>query len=127
MGGDGSTCSTRTTILYLEDQVFVREAVVELLSSGNCTVIGCATIAEARHILTTTHIDLLISDVNLPDGSGLDLIKELSVHQPLLPIIVCSGHDLGKNAFLLGQNLHILEKPFEIHALEILIAQVTSS
>lgn len=123
MGGDGSTCSTRTTILYLEDQVFVREAVVELLSTGNCTVIGCATIAEARHILTTTHI----SDVNLPDGSGLDLIKELSVYRPLLPIIVCSGHDLGKNALLLGKNLHILEKPFEIHALESLIAQVTAS
>jgi DNA-binding NarL/FixJ family response regulator len=63
--------------LVVEDQTTFRELLAELLESRGYAVETCATGQEAREKLSTMQIDLLLLDLVLPDGHGLDLLVEL--------------------------------------------------
>ena len=66
-----------------------------------------------------------MTDINLPDGSGLDLARELLRQNPRLPVIVCSGgQDLINATGLLGPTAYPLRKPFEVEELEALLARL---
>jgi FixJ family two-component response regulator len=54
-------------------------------------VVGAANLREARNILITQSIDLLIADVNLPDGDGTTLLALLKRYQPAASAIIITG------------------------------------
>ena len=66
---------------------------LELIWSASC-------LAEARRMLASARPDLLIVDVSLPDGNGLDLAREALILQPHLRILVVSSHAGAANARL---------------------------
>ena len=109
-------------ILYVEDNDLVREAYGELLATADRQVVCVADGAGARAALREQHVDLLLTDINLPDGSGLDLAREALRQNPGLPVIVCSGQGLADVAQSLGPTAHPLRKPFELEDLEALVA-----
>lgn len=111
-------------ILYVEDNDYIRESVAELLALGGRRIVGVANGAGAREALREQHVDLLMTDINLPDGSGLDVAREALRQNPTLPVIVCSGHDLTDVARSLGPTAHALRKPFELEDLEALVGQL---
>jgi DNA-binding NtrC family response regulator len=111
-------------ILYVEDNAYVRESVTELLSEPDRQFIGTSTGQQARDVLATQSVRLLLTDVNLPDMSGIDLVREALKVRPDLPVIVCSAHDLSKMSDLLGPTVHALRKPFELDELEGLVDQL---
>lgn len=80
-------------VLLLEDdpsvQRFVQLALEELPLQLHC----CASVAQARDLLRTLPVQLLLSDLHLPDGSGLALCQELqaTASRPALLIVVFSG------------------------------------
>lgn len=108
-------------ILYVEDNHLVRESFAELLATAERQVVCAADGAGARKALREQNVDLLITDINLPDGSGLDVAREALQQNPKLPVIVCSGRDLGDIVVSLGPTAHALTKPFEPDELEALI------
>lgn len=113
--------TTPFVILYVEDNDFVREACAEVLSISGWRVVGVAGCAEARQKLREQHIDLLMTDLSLPDGSGLDIAHEALQQNPSLPIIVCSGYDPQDAIRSLGPTAHALKKPFDFDELEALV------
>lgn len=111
-------------ILYVEDNDLVRESFAELLATADRQVVSVADGAGAREALRGQNVHLLLTDINLPDGSGLDLAREALQQNPGLPVIVCSGHDMRDVASSLGPTAHPLMKPFELDELESLVARL---
>ena len=111
-------------ILYVEDNVYVRESFAELLATGERRIVCAADGAGARDVLREQNVNLLMTDINLPDGSGLDLAREALRQNPGLPVIVCSGDDLRDVARSLGPTAHPLRKPFDPDELEALVERL---
>jgi CheY-like chemotaxis protein len=111
-------------ILYVEDNDLVRESFAELLATAGRRVVCVADGAGAREALREQNVNLLMTDINLPDGSGLDVAREALRQNPTLPVIVCSGQDLRDVALSLGPTAHALRKPFELDELGALIERL---
>jgi DNA-binding NtrC family response regulator len=111
-------------ILYVEDNDYIRESYAELLATDERRIVCVADGASARKALREQNVDLLMTDINLPDGSGLDVAREALRQNPTLPVIVCSGHDLRDVARSLGPTVHPLTKPFELDELEALVERL---
>jgi CheY-like chemotaxis protein len=71
-------------ILLLEDEAVNRSLVRAVLSRSNdpaltsATLLEATTLAEARAVLDSGDVDVALLDVRVPDGSGLDLARELA-------------------------------------------------
>ena len=111
-------------ILYVEDNDFLRQSVAELLASDERRFVCVADGAGARAALQGQTVNLLMTDISLPDGSGLDVAREALAHNPGLPVIVCSGHDLKEAVRSLGPTAHALKKPFDLDELEALVERL---
>ncbi|TVQ36296.1 MAG: DNA-binding response regulator [Wenzhouxiangella sp.] len=66
-------------ILLLEDNQALRERFARIMDQwpGGCLVASCATLQQALEVLQTTSVDLLIADLDLPDGHGTQAIRRL--------------------------------------------------
>ena len=64
-------------IFLLEDDTALGQGIRFALENDGIRVELCATLSQAQSILPGADFDLLILDVNLPDGSGLDLLRDV--------------------------------------------------
>ena len=78
--------SGRCSILLVEDHVDTARVLQRMLERAGYAVVQASTIAEARERAARSRFELLISDVGLPDGSGLDLMRELRQKRPVIGI-----------------------------------------
>ncbi|WP_177920223.1 response regulator transcription factor [uncultured Eubacterium sp.] len=79
-------------IFLLEDDAYLRDGLSEMLSGQGYAVTATETISQARGIIASCVFDLIILDVMLPDGSGLDLCASLrasGVTSPILFLTAC--------------------------------------
>lgn len=63
-------------ILIIEDDIALCQGICLALKSAEQSVTACTSLQEARIVLRQTSPDLVILDINLPDGNGLDFLKE---------------------------------------------------
>jgi DNA-binding response OmpR family regulator len=119
--------ATPFVILYVEDDDLVRESFAELIGTAERRIVEAANGAAAREALRAQTVNLLITDLVLPDGSGLEVAREALRQNPMLPVIVCSGHDSTDIARSLGPTAHTLRKPIEPVELEALIERLARS
>lgn len=80
-------------ILVVEDNELVRELLQAALSLRGHEVLAAGSIHEAEDILARQAVDLVVTDLGLPDGSGWQLVERTRVQRPAseLPILVLSG------------------------------------
>lgn len=79
-------------IFLLEDDAYLRDGLSEMFSGQGYAVTATETISQARGIIASGVFDLIILDVMLPDGSGLDLCASLrasGVTSPILFLTAC--------------------------------------
>lgn len=81
------------TILLLEDDVTLGCGIQLALQGPEVSIRLCATLAQAREVLAQLKFDLLILDVNLPDGSGLELLRQARKTGPV-PVILLTANDM---------------------------------
>ena len=81
-------------ILLLEDDEALGRGIRMALETPGCTVAHCGTRRQAAELLRRAAFDLLILDINLPDGSGLELLRELRQSGSLTPAILLTANDL---------------------------------
>lgn len=89
------------SILIIEDHDDSRtwwEANIGKVFPGS-VVTGCATLEDARAILKEKHFSLALVDINLPDGSGIDLVGEIMVVSPETYCVVCTILDDDRHIF----------------------------
>ena len=104
------------TILLVEDDPLLLTVLRELLEFGGYTVVTCGNGREAIQQLSVAHIDLVITDLSMPEMDGLQLIKVLTFEWPEVRVIAMSGF-LDSRARRLTEMYAVdalLEKPFSL-------------
>jgi PAS domain S-box-containing protein len=129
---DGSGIATRRntqniSILLVEDHEDSAEVMSRLLRLKGYSVETCATVAEAVKIVNERNFNLLLSDIGLPDGTGIDLIRLIRQHSSL-PAIALTGFGMDQDVARYkesGFDAH-LTKPVNFQKLEMIINQFFS-
>jgi two-component system cell cycle sensor histidine kinase/response regulator CckA len=101
------------TILVVDDNDIVLNAVVSILKSENFQVLSANSGPGALRLAneTTETIDLLLSDVEMPEMSGPDLGEALKRARPDMHVMLMSGGDNG-NLLVLNYGWAYIQKPF---------------
>jgi signal transduction histidine kinase len=86
--GHDSGCS-QTTILVVDDDNVIRELCAQALQKYR--VLQAGTCDEALRLYEREHIDLILSDIKMPGGSGIDLLKRVKTLDPNATVLVMTG------------------------------------
>ena len=87
-------------LLLLEDDTALRRGIQLALQGPEAQVTLVNTLAQAREALGQGRFDLLLLDVNLPDGSGLELLKKV---RGQVPVILLTANDLETDRKSVGR------------------------
>lgn len=106
-------------ILVVDDDEAIRTVVSEALRRDGHLVAAAASAAEQRALMESFAPDLLITDVILPDGNGLDLVPEWLARNPEMPIIIFSAQNTLSTAVRATEQgaFEYLPKPFDLDEL----------
>lgn len=106
-------------ILILEDDIALNQGLCKALKTENRRIVSCETIKAARDQLLCGCPSLILLDINLPDGSGLDFLQELKRNYPTIPVILLTANDTDMDivkGLELGADDYIT-KPFSLSVL----------
>lgn len=104
-------------ILIVDDELGVRELLLEVLEDEGHAIALAANAAQARQVCQTKRFDLVLLDIWMPDTDGITLLKEWSAQGLLtMPVIMMSGHatiETAVEATRIGA-FDFLEKPIAL-------------
>jgi putative two-component system response regulator len=82
----------QATILVVDDEAPVRNLLAMWLTSHKYRCVRADSVAAARRCLETESIDLITADINMPGGSGIDLLRHVLQSHPDLPVLMLTGN-----------------------------------
>jgi two-component system, cell cycle response regulator CpdR len=104
------------TVLFVEDDVGVRESTSAILALHDVRLFVAKDGYEALDILAREHVDVLFTDVVMPDLNGIDLAKRALGHQPDLKVMFMTAYySRAGEAQRLGK---VLFKPLRAREIE---------
>jgi DNA-binding NtrC family response regulator len=106
-------------VLIVDDEELFVSSLAELLKEDGHQVLTADSLAEAKHQLTQGTPDLLLLDLMLPDGNGLELFDAFHDGQPK-KIIIITGHGSVRNLIggMAGDGVSYMRKPIEARDLD---------
>lgn len=110
-------------ILLVDDHVATRETLTELIRDLGHTVFAAANQAEAIEQVEKRRFDLVLTDLKLPDGTGLEIMRRLKQINPETPVVMITGHATIDNAIEATRMgaYEYLTKPVDLNRLRIVI------
>lgn len=111
-------------ILVVDDEPTILTTLETHLRLGGHTVFGTAKLTEARRVVATQPLDLVLLDAYLGSERGLDLLIELRQAHPSLPVVMISGQSDVPDvvAALKAGAFDFLEKPLDPQRISVLVA-----
>src|SRR5437588_5583181 len=106
-------------ILIVDDEPSIRETCAEVAKQSGMKAITVATAEEALEVLENSAVDIVLTDLMLPQSSGLELLKRVHDTHPTVPVIVLTQYgtiDSAVAATRLGA-VDYVTKPFRIEEL----------
>ena len=113
-------------ILLVEDHTDTRRVLSSLLGRSGHEILTANGVTEALQVLSTTRVNILLSDLGLADGDGLDLVGKAKTLQPKIKAIALTARG-SENDLERGRKAgfdHYLTKPFDFHELRTLLSVV---
>ena len=107
------------TIVVIDDERTIQATLTAVLRRHGFAVEIAPNAAQGRRKVVEAKPDLVLLDLGLPDGDGLEVLKEIKAAQPGLPVMILTAHDSLANAIesiKLGA-FHFLPKPYAIEEL----------
>jgi two-component system, NtrC family, response regulator AtoC len=110
-------------ILLIEDDQGSREALLILLKGSGFAIKGCTSGKEGLNLMAGERFDIVISDLLLPDMSGLDILTKIKQDSPRTEVILVTGHASAETAVQAMKNgaFDYITKPLNIDELRIII------
>ena len=108
-------------ILIVDDDQQIRRILSVTLKSWNYEPLEAGTIAEAENLLQTENPPVILLDIQLPDGSGLDYLAEIKKHHPDAVVVMITGNVDVKStiAAMRGGAHDFIEKPLRLEELRV--------
>jgi len=115
--------STKLTCLVVDDEIDIRELLVITLERMDIATDSAGTIEEACAMLRQRAYALCLTDMRLPDGNGLDLVRHITQQHPGLPVAVITAYGSAENAVsaLKAGAFDYLTKPISLKQLRPLV------
>ncbi len=88
----------KARILLVDDEKSFRDITSEELSHIGYSLETCRTLAEARDLLTRKSFDVVLLDLRLPDGNGLDLLAEVHTSHPSVQVVMLTAFGTVEDA-----------------------------
>lgn len=108
-----------TLLLVVDDEQLVRDMLAERLSSESTQVLTAASAREASQLIEQHRFDVVVSDIIMPDGDGIELLLELKRKGDRTPLIaVTAHHDIYLQAVKRLGAASCFRKPLDIEALQ---------
>jgi DNA-binding response OmpR family regulator len=117
--------AVRARILIVDDERDLVDAYIRLLERSGHQCVGAFDANEAIQAIDAESFDLVITDLSLPDSSGIEIVRHARAKSKDTPIIVMSGHntpDVNQAARAAGANISLL-KPVSIAELQRVIGE----
>ncbi len=115
----------KPTILIVDDEKNTREGLKWSLESGDYEILLAANGREAYDLFQNQPVDLVLTDLKMPDMDGLELLKKIKAEDPQVAVIMLTAHGTIENA-VEAMNLgamHYQTKPVDLKELKIKVAQ----
>jgi two-component system, NtrC family, response regulator AtoC len=115
--------AAKEKILVVDDEELIRWTLKEALGGWGYTPVEAATVAVALSALETERPVVVLLDIYLPDGSGLELLREIKQRHPETAVIIITANVLVENsvAALRGGAYDFIGKPINLGELQITI------
>jgi CheY-like chemotaxis protein len=105
-------------ILVVDDEALIRLLIVESLEERGFDILEAASGIDALCLIAGTDaIDLLVTDVNMPDPDGIAVARQIRVYHPNIPVVFVSGRADLLGSLALPPPHHVIAKPFRLEAL----------
>lgn len=114
------------SILVVDDESSLRSLAENILSEKGYSVISAESAQKALDILESTSVDLLLSDVIMPEMDGYQLAHVVKENYPDIKIQLVSGYTYDRNVELVDNDLHknLIHKPYDMKTLLIKIRRL---
>jgi DNA-binding NtrC family response regulator len=121
--------SSKPLIGIVDDERNIQATLAAILERRGYTSASAFTGKQGLQMITDSNPDVLLLDLGLPDGEGLDLLKTIRLAHPALPVIVVTANDSLNNAIAsikIGA-FHFISKPYVPDELLSLVAKALES
>jgi two-component system response regulator PilR (NtrC family) len=120
---ESESVSTGKRILIVDDEQSMRDMLGILLRKEGLEVHTAGSRAEAADVLSQGSVDLVLTDVRLPDGDGIEVLRHVKAGSPETAVVVMTGYGTSETAVAarkLGAEAYIL-KPFDVDELRVVV------
>ncbi len=114
----------KPSVLVVDDEPDIRELLSITLQRMDLNPQTAVNVASAQRLLKTERFDLCLTDMQLPDGDGLELVKWIQQYSPNVPVAVITAHgnmETAVRALKLGA-FDFVSKPLDLAGLRKLVA-----
>jgi two-component system, NtrC family, response regulator AtoC len=125
MDASGQNMNKQINILLVDDEEPIREAMLLLLKAADYRITACASGQEALQILAIEQFDIIITDLFLPDITGIDILTKAKVLFPSLEVILITGHASAETAVRAMKEgaFDYITKPLNFEELRMILAK----
>jgi two-component system NtrC family response regulator len=110
-------------LLVIDDEASIRRLIEKEMASERRIIRTAGTITEGLHLFRREQFEVVVLDMRLPDGNGLDVLIQIQEMAPEVQVIIITGHgdvDNAVQAMKLGA-YDYLTKPFDLDRLELIV------
>ncbi len=114
---------SKQRILVVDDEPDICDLLKLTLERMDLTVITADCLTQANNLIANQAFDLCLTDLKLPDGSGLDLVSDIQINHPDIPVAVITAHgnmDTAITALKSGA-FDFISKPLDLHHLRTIV------
>ncbi|MEQ1762309.1 MAG: sigma-54 dependent transcriptional regulator [Pyrinomonadaceae bacterium] len=121
--------SSLEKILVVDDERFIRIALGEALRSWNYEVLEAGSVAEAKRVFEDSEPAIVLLDIDLPDGSGLDVLTDIKEKRPdTIAVMITGNIDVPNVITALRSGAHdFIGKPIKLEELRVTLRNATET
>ena len=110
-------------LLIIDDEASLRDFLTIVFEEEGWHVESAASLADGRAAIQRTEPDVVLCDLMLPDGSGIDLIRDVKAASPSIAFVMITAHTSTRSAVeaLKAGAIDYIAKPFDIEELKIVV------
>ncbi|MBV9497650.1 MAG: sigma-54-dependent Fis family transcriptional regulator [Acidobacteria bacterium] len=112
-------------LLIVDDEASLRDFLTIVFENEGWQIEAAPTLADARAAVQRNEPDVILCDLMLPDGSGIDFLRDVKMQNPSVAVVMITAHTSTKSAVdaLKAGATDYIAKPFDIEELKVIVAK----